>query len=132
MVHLAFSSCRLTDTALSCRPPVNCNKFRPAAARRIDPRTRAAGGWRPWQAPKWRPVSSNALLGGGPRASGLAPPWLVPEQVKADANCPEREHHLGQIGKRKPRTAPDVVAEGRGGDELKNEPNGEDDTVQSA
>ena len=27
------------------------------------PPNRAAGGWRAWQAPVWRPVSSNALLG---------------------------------------------------------------------
>src|SRR5262245_8651346 len=25
----------------------------------------AAGGWRAWQVERWRPVSSNALLGGG-------------------------------------------------------------------
>jgi hypothetical protein len=41
-----------------------CTKDRPTAARRVAYPARAAGGWRASQAPGWRPVSSNALLGG--------------------------------------------------------------------
>jgi hypothetical protein len=41
-----------------------CTKERPTAARRVDHPTRAAGDWRAGHTPGWRPVSSNALLGG--------------------------------------------------------------------
>src|SRR5262245_45435789 len=40
------------------------------------PPNRAAGGWSAWQAPVWRPVSSNALLDG-------APPWQRPMLLRA-------------------------------------------------
>src|SRR5262245_47095987 len=58
--------------ALSCRPPVNhyaTTDGRPAS----PPPTRAAGGWAAPQAPKRRPVSCSALLGGS-RVSGACVP----------------------------------------------------------
>src|SRR5262249_22820146 len=59
-----------TGPALSCRPPVSVprNDRRPRPSpigSLIEPRPRPAAG-RPLQAPKWRPVSCSALLGGGP------------------------------------------------------------------
>jgi len=52
--------------ALSCRPPVSVPRLdrRPPGASTSD---RAAGGWRAWHTPEWRPVSSNAVLDGASR-----------------------------------------------------------------
>src|SRR5262245_18240896 len=54
---------RLTDTALSCAPPVNRNDTsggRPANR----PPVRPPAGWWAWQAERRRRVSCSALLGG--------------------------------------------------------------------
>src|SRR5262245_36665543 len=44
---------------------------RPTAARACRLPMRAAGGWSAWQAPVWRPVSSNALLDGAAHSANV-------------------------------------------------------------
>src|SRR4029453_4066140 len=84
--------------AVSCPPPRECTKVRPAAARRIDHSNRAAGGWEAMQASARRPVSSNALLGSQspPLATPASRDGAVDQQV--DENHEQRERELNFAG----------------------------------
>src|SRR5262247_2204912 len=60
------TSRRLTDRALSCRPPVTLPRSDRRPPARVAYRCGRPAAGAPPRTPGRRPVSSNALLGGGP------------------------------------------------------------------
>src|SRR5262245_21240129 len=79
--------CRLTDTALSCAPPVEGNDTsggRPANR----PRLRPPAGWRTRQVERRRRVSCSALLAGRP------PARKTPRRPVSRSRAPEQPRTL--------------------------------------
>src|SRR5262245_46713589 len=85
------TSRRLTDRALSCRPPVTLPWVDRRPPARVAYRCGRPAAGAPPRAPGRRPVSSNALLGG-------SPPSLGAESRVANKDDPrEEERRLEEI-----------------------------------